>query len=86
MTGLLSPAIALGAVLSTAYAALFNLWQRGDLRALRNYVLAAWLGFALGHVAGEMAGIEWLVIGQLNVAAGTLGAAAALLIAKPLQA
>ena len=86
MTALFPPALALGAVLSTAYAALFNLWQRGNLRALRTCLVAAWLGFALGHVVGEMVGAEWLLIGQLNVAGGTVGAAAALLIAKWMEA
>lgn len=86
MTGFLSPAIALGAVLSTAYGALFHLWQNGDTMALRHYLLAAWLGFAGGHLLGNMASIHWLQVGQLNVVSGTVGALIALLIAKALEA
>ena len=85
MTTLFSPALALGLVLSTAYAALFNVWQKGSFKALRVYVLAAWIGFAAGHFAGQAAGIEWMQIGQLNVAGGTLGAAACLIIAKTME-
>ena len=86
MPDLLSPAIALGFVLSSAYAALFNLWQGGTVRALLHFLLAAWLGFAAGHMLGEIAGIQWLVIGQLNIVSGSIGAAAAMLIAKALDA
>lgn len=86
MSGLLSPAFALGAVLSTAYAALFHLWQRGDMPALRRYLLAAWLGFAAGHLIGNLVGVQWLQVGQLGVLNGTLGAVGALLIAKSLEA
>jgi len=86
MTSLLSPGLALGVILSTAYAALFNLWQKGNFKALRNYILAAWIGFAVGHFVGEAVGFEWLLIGQLNVASGTVGAAASMIIAKSLEA
>jgi hypothetical protein len=86
MTGLLSPTLALGAVLSTAYAALFHLWKNGDTLALRYYLLAAWLGFAGGHILGNMVNIHWLQVGQLNVVGGTVGAMIALLIAKSVEA
>lgn len=86
MTGLLSPTMALGAVISTAFAALFHIWQKGDILALRRYLLAAWLGFAAGHLLGDIVGIHWLQLGQLNVVSGTIGAALALLVAKSLEA
>jgi hypothetical protein len=86
MTGLLSPGMALGLILSTAYAALFHIWQKGDLRALRRYLLAAWLGFAAGHFLGDVFAVHWLQMGQLNAVSGTIVAAAALLIARSLEA
>ncbi len=85
MTGVLSPAIALGAVLSTTYAAVFHFWLKGDISNLRRYLVAAWLGFAVGHILGDVLGIHWLQIGQLNVVSATIGAAVALLIAKSLE-
>jgi hypothetical protein len=86
LSGLFSPALALGIVLATAYAALFHLWNRGNMPALRRYLLAAWLGFAGGHLLGDLVGIQWLQVGHLGVLNGTIGAATALLIAKSLQA
>jgi hypothetical protein len=76
----------LGAVLSTAYAALFHIWQNGDTRALRNYLLAAWLGFAAGHLFGAILGVQFLQVGQLDVFSGTIGALIALVIARTLEA
>jgi hypothetical protein len=76
----------LGAVLSTAYAALFHLWHKGDMSVLRRYLPAAWLGFAAGHLAGDIAGIHWVQIGHLGVLNGTIGAMIALLIARSLEA
>jgi hypothetical protein len=84
--GMLSPALALGAVLATAYATLFHLRQRGDIPALQRYLLAAWIGFAGGHILGNMVGIRWFQVGHLNILDGTLGAIAALLIAKSMEA
>ena len=86
MTGLLSPALVLGAVLSTAYAALFHLWHKGGMTTLRNYLLAAWLGFAGGCFVGDVAGVQLLQVGHLDVFSGTAGAMLALLIAKLLEA
>ncbi len=86
MSALFSPALALGVVLSTGYAALFHFWQGGDLGALRRYLLAAWLGFAGGHALSSLAGIHWMRVGQLHVLGGTLAAVAALVIAKLLEA
>ncbi len=53
---------------------------------LRNYLLAAWIGFAAGHVAGNLVGIHWLQVGHLYVLNGTIGAIAALIIVKSLEA
>lgn len=83
---LLSPALVLAAVLATAYAAFFHLWNRGGMSMLRNYLLAAWIGFAGGHLVGDLAGTHWLQVGHLSVFNGTVGAAAALLIARSLEA
>jgi hypothetical protein len=86
LAGLLSPALALAAILSTLYATLFHLWRRGDLSALRTYLFATWLGFAAGHLLGNLAGLELVRIGHLDVLCGTIGAITALLIAWSLEA
>lgn len=79
---MLSPALILGVILSTSYAALFHLWQQGDTPALRRYLVAAWLGFAAGHIISNVAGIHWFQAGHLNVLSGTVGAAVAEYSAK----
>jgi hypothetical protein len=76
----------LGIVLSTAYAALFHLWNKREVPTLRHYLLAAWLGFAVGHLAGDILQIHWIQVGQLNIVSGTIGAAIAMLIARSLEA
>jgi hypothetical protein len=86
LAGLLSPAFALAAILSTLYATLFHLWRRGDFRALRTYMFCTWLGFAAGHLFGSLSGLELVRIGHLNVLTGTIGAIMALLIAWSLEA
>ena len=87
MTSLfLSPALVLATVLSTAYAAFFHLWQRSDKSSLKNYAAASWIGFAVGHVVGDLIGIRWLQVGHLSVLNGTIGAIVSLLIVKSLEA
>lgn len=86
MTGLFSPALALGALLSTTYAALFHLLQRGDLPTLQRYLLSAWVGFAGGHWLSAFVGVSLLRIGHLDVLSGTVGTVVALLIARSLEA
>jgi hypothetical protein len=74
----ISPTLALGFVLATAYGAAFHFWQRGGGRALLRYLLAAWGGLFLGHLLGSWFGLDWLMVGRLRVLAGTLGALVAL--------
>ncbi len=53
---------------------------------LRNYLVAAWIGFAGGHLVGGLVDIHWLQVGQVCVLNGTIGAAATLIIVKSLEA
>lgn len=77
-----SPALLLGLLLSTTYAALFHLWGGRNLRDLLIYWLAAIVGFAAGHAIGALTQISLLQIGQLHVVEGTIGAIAALIVAR----
>jgi uncharacterized BrkB/YihY/UPF0761 family membrane protein len=86
LSGLLYPGVALGAILSTSFAALFHLSKRGKGPTLWTFLFAAWLGFALGHFAGQILGIYLLRIGQLNVMAGAVGAIIAMLVANTVEA
>lgn len=77
-----SPALLLGLLLSTTYAALFHLWGGRNFRELLIYWLAAVVGFAAGQAIGALAQISLLQIGQLHVFSGTIGALAALVVAR----
>jgi hypothetical protein len=78
-----NPATLLLAVaLSTIYGAGFHVWQGGGARRLALYLLAGWLGFALGYVLGNLLGIRIMMVGQLDFFTATLGSALALFLAR----
>ena len=78
-----NPATLLLAVaLATMYGAGFHVWQGGGARRLALYLLAGWLGFALGHIIGSVLNLQLLMIGELNFFTATLGSALALFLAR----
>jgi len=77
---LISPGLAISALLATAYGAAFHLWRGGGLGMLARYLLAAWGGFALGQAVGWLGGWEFLMLGQVHVLEGTLGSGVLMLI------
>jgi len=79
---LISPGLALSAVLSTAYGAVFHLWRGGGYGVLLRYLIAAWGGFALGQLAGWLGGWTFLMVGQVHMLEGTLGSGVLLIIAS----
>ncbi len=76
------PTLLLGFTLATIYGAGFHLWQGGSARRLALYLLAGWLGFALGHYGGQWLKVAVLMAGELNLLGATLGAAIALFAAR----
>jgi uncharacterized membrane protein YjjP (DUF1212 family) len=76
------PSYFLAALLATLYGAAFHVWQGGGARRLGLYLLAGWLGFALGHLLGNALGVRVLMVGPLNVLAATLGSGVALFAAR----
>lgn len=73
-------AMILGFLLSTAYGAGFHVLLGGPARRIMLYLGAAWLGFAIGHFAGDILGISLLKLGALHLFSASLGAWLALLI------
>lgn len=71
--------IVLGFLLATAYGTLFHLLIGGPARRLFLYVVASWLGFAVGHFIGGMLLLDWLKLGPLNLLAASIGSWTALL-------
>lgn len=66
------PALILAAVIASLYAVVFNLWRKGTLRDLAFYLVASWVGFGLGQVAGLLIGLNWGMIGSLHPIEGTV--------------
>lgn len=69
-----SPSVVFGFILATLYGATFHLIFGGSTRQLAVYLLAGWLGFALGHIFGAISGVRLFSIGPLNTFAATVGA------------
>ncbi len=77
-----TPTLILAVALSTLYGASFHVWQGGGARHLLLYLLAGWLGFALGQFVGDAADLRWLSIGALNALTATFGSGLALILAR----
>jgi uncharacterized membrane protein YeaQ/YmgE (transglycosylase-associated protein family) len=68
--------------LATLYGAGFHVWQGGSARRLALYLLAGWLGFLIGHFAGDALSIHVLKVGALNAFSATIGSLIALAVAR----
>ncbi len=71
--------LVLGFLLSTAYGAGFHLILGGPARRITLYVLAAWIGLAVGHFLGDLFHITLLKLGALYLFSASLGAWIALI-------
>ena len=85
MQVLLSPPLVLSLIIASAYAAFFNLWQGGSPRDLLIYLVACWLGFAIGELVGDFLGLDILMIGEIHVLEGTIGSLVLLFLARWLK-
>ncbi len=79
-----SPSVVFSFVVATLYGAAFHLVSGGDARRLALFLLAAWLGFGLGHAVGDSFGVTLLDIGPLHMLPATVGAWLALVVARVL--
>ncbi|MCY3836331.1 MAG: hypothetical protein OXF83_07870 [Anaerolineaceae bacterium] len=71
---LLTPATLLGFLIATFWGAAFHFVLGGGYRRLFRFLLAGWLGFALGQSIGQLLENEIWVIGTLQVFPASLGA------------
>jgi hypothetical protein len=66
------PIILFGIVLSTLFGAAFHVWRGGGINRLILYLILGWLGFWIGHFAGNLLGWNFGSIGQLRLGMATL--------------
>ena len=81
-----SPAFTFGFILATLTGAIFHLIFGGDIRRLALYLICAWIGFTLGHLAGVIFGIDSFNVGTLRALPAFMGAIIALVVAYSLSA
>jgi len=72
------PSLLLGFIIATLCGAVFHLLLGGDVRRFALYLLAGWLGFAVGQVFGLTFGLDLFAIGPLQTGAAVIGAVIAL--------
>ena len=75
---ILSPAFTFGLLLATLYGALAHLILGGNGRVLLYFIIASWIGFAIGQGIGQVMNIRFLAIGSTNIFPATLGSLIAL--------
>lgn len=73
-------ALVLGFLLATAYGAGFHVLLGGPSRRIILYLIAAWLGFSLGHILGDLLNIELFKLGALHLFTASVGAWTALIL------
>jgi hypothetical protein len=69
-----SPIFIFGFIIATLFGASFHLVLGGDMRRLATFLLAGWVGFLLGHLAGVFLAVDIMNIGTLRFFPATFGA------------
>jgi len=69
-----------GFILATLLGALFHLWRNGGVVRLLLYLVFSWIGFFVGHTIGNYFGLNFLSVGPINIAGGTVGSIAFLFL------
>ena len=77
----MSPSLVFSALISTACGLGFHLLRGGSLWRMSVYVLAAWIGFAIGQAAGSLIGLRLIMIGEVHLIEGIAGSLIALVLA-----
>lgn len=68
------PVFVFAFVVATLIGSIFHFIFGGDARRLALFLLAAWIGFALGHAAGRSFEITLFPIGELRFVPALVGA------------
>ena len=74
-----SPILTFSFIIATLIGAAFHLVVGGDIRRFAVFLVSAWLGFGVGHLAGVVFTINILNIGALHLMPAVVGALLALI-------
>jgi hypothetical protein len=78
------PSLTFGFVLATLMGAGFHLIMGGAAHRLALFIVAGWLGFAVGHIIGVLFSVTLFSIGSLHFFSAAVGASLTLFIAHSL--
>jgi len=81
-----SPVFILGSTLASISSALFHLFFGRRALELVLYWFVGLLGFFAGQLAGEIIGLDWLMIGQVHLVEATVTCWATLFVVRWLRA
>lgn len=73
------PSVIFSFLVATLLGSSFHLLAGGDARRLALFLLAGWVGFALGQILGDVLNLTALSIGALHMFSAVSGAVIALL-------
>ena len=78
------PSLTFGFIVATLFGAGFHLIMGGAAHRLALFIVAGWLGFAVGHIIGVLFDVSLLSIGALHFFTAAIGAVITLFIAHSL--
>ncbi len=76
----MSPSLILAAIIAVGLGLVYHLWRGGDFPRLIVSVLSACIGFAIGHYVGAFFGWRFILIGEIHLVEGLIGAMIVLVI------
>lgn len=81
-----SPGFVFGFIIATLIGAVFHVIFGGDARRLALFLIAGWLGFAIGQFLGVLLEVELFTVGELRMMSAAGGALLLCLVAQILTA
>ena len=81
------PSFLMAAIVATGVGLVYSIWRGGSLTRMALFVVAAWIGFAVGQLIGSVLDLHVLLIGEVHLLEGVLGSLIVLvLIGRPAEA
>ena len=82
----MSPSFFLAAIIATGVGLVYSIWRGGNLTRMALFVVAAWIGFAIGQLIGAVLDLHVLLIGEVHLLEGIIGSLTVLvLVGRPAE-